>query len=71
MSQEVIKPVLATTPLTLYDVPLHVDHKEISLYISQATEFVQCTLKFKDTITTPHLAQIRKLGRQVGLKLGV
>lgn len=29
------------------------------------------TLKFKDTITSSHLAQIRKLGKQIGIKLGV
>ena len=34
-------------------------------------EFVQVTLKFKDTITSSHLAQIRKLGKQIGIKLGV
>ena len=28
------------------------------------------TLKFKETITQAHLAQIRRLGRQIGLKFG-
>ena len=47
------------------------EDREINLYINQVNEFVQVTLKFKDTITSSHLAQIRKLGKQIGIKLGV
>ena len=31
---------------------------------------MRVTLKFKETITQAHLAQIRRLGRQIGLKFG-
>ena len=39
-------------------------------FFMQINEFVRVTLKFKETITQAHLAQIRRLGRQIGLKFG-
>ena len=43
---------------------------EINTFFHQINEFVRVTLKFKETITQAHLAQIRRLGRQIGLKFG-
>ena len=42
----------------------------MNLFFQQINEFVRVTLKFKETITQAHLAQIRRLGRQIGLKFG-
>lgn len=47
------------------------EDRDINQYVNQVNEFVQVTLKFKETITSSHLAQIRKLGKQIGIKLGV
>ena len=46
------------------------DLNEINTFFAQINEFVRVTLKFKETITQAHLAQIRQLGRQIGLKFG-
>ena len=42
----------------------------MNLFFSQINEFVRVTLKYKETITQAHLAQIRRLGRKIGLKFG-
>ena len=46
------------------------ENNEINTFFAQINEFVRVTLKFKETITQAHLAQIRRLGRQIGLKFG-
>lgn len=38
-------------------------NSDINTFFAQINEFVKVTLKFKETITQVHLAQIRKLGR--------
>ena len=38
-------------------------NNEINTFFQQINEFVKVTLKFKETITQAHLAQIRRLGR--------
>jgi len=47
-----------------------VPQSDVNLFLQQINEFVRVTLKFKETITQAHLAQIRRLGRQIGLKFG-
>ena len=47
-----------------------IEQAPFNVYTSQINEFVKVTLKFKETITQSHLQQIRKLGKQIGLKLG-
>ena len=44
---------------------------ELNTFFKLINRFVRVTLKYKDTITQSHLAQIRKLGKQIGLKFGV
>ena len=47
-----------------------IEHAPFNVYTGQINEFVKVTLKFKETITQSHLQQIRKLGKQIGFKLG-
>lgn len=41
----------------------------INSFIRDANEFVSLTLKFKDTITSTHLQQIKEKANKLGLNL--